>query len=377
MGPGPSGAHPRVLRAMTEPLLGHLDPDFLNIMDRCREFLRAVMRTKNRVTLATPGTGTSGMEAAVMNLVEPGDEVVVGVCGYFGNRIAEMAERAGGRVTRVEAPWGSPVDPEAIRRAVQSRGARVVAVVHAETSTGVLQPVEPVAVTAREAGALTIVDCVTSLGRLPVEADAWGADIVYSATQKCLSAPPGMAPITVSSAAWKRISARETPPNSWYLDLRLLEAYWDERRVYHHTAPISMVYALHEALAVVLEEGLEARWSRHERNGRALQAGLEAMGLELHAQPGYRLPVLTTVKVPEGVDEGGIRRGLLERYGIEVGGGLGELRGKVWRVGLMGEASTAGNVLYFLSAFGRLLREAGIPADLRAARDAATSVLGS
>lgn len=362
---------------MTEPLLGHLDPDFLRIMDRCREQLRAVMRTKNAVTLATPGTGTSGMEAAVMNLVEPGDQVVVGVCGYFGNRIAEMAERAGGRVTRVEAQWGSPVDPEAMRRAIRSNGARVVAIVHAETSTGVLQPVEPIAAAAREAGAHTVVDCVTSLGGLPVEADAWGADIVYSATQKCLSAPPGMAPITVSAAAWNRILARETAPNSWYLDLRLLEAYWDERRVYHHTAPISMVYALHEALAVVLEEGLEARWSRHERNGRALQAGLEAMGLELHAQPGYRLPVLTTVKVPEGVDEASTRRGLLERYAIEVGGGLGELRGRVWRVGLMGEAATAGNVLYFLSAFGRLLREAGFRADLRAARDAATSVLGS
>ncbi|MCS7294264.1 MAG: alanine--glyoxylate aminotransferase family protein [Chloroflexota bacterium] len=376
MGPGPSGAHPRVLRAMTEPLLGHLDPDFLRIMDSCREKLRAVLRTENTVTLATPGTGTSGMEAAVMNAVQPGDEVVVGVCGYFGGRIAEMAERAGGRVTRVEAPWGSPVDPEAMRTAILRRGARVVAVVHAETSTGVLQPVEPIVAAAREAGALTIVDCVTSLGGVPVETDRWGADIVYSATQKCLSAPPGAAPITVSKEAWSRISAREVPPNSWYLDLRLLEAYWDERRVYHHTAPISMVYALHEALSLVLEEGLEARWARHERNGRALQAGLEAMGLQLHAEAGHRLPVLTTVKVPEGIDEAAIRRGLLERYSIEVGGGLGELRGKVWRVGLMGEASTPGNVLYFLSAFGRLLREAGFRADIRAGREAAAAVLG-
>jgi len=376
MGPGPSGAHPRVLRAMTEPLLGHLDPDFLRIMDSCREKLRAVLRTENTVTLATPGTGTSGMEAAVMNAVQPGDEVVVGVCGYFGGRIAEMAERAGGRVTRVEAPWGSPVDPEAMRTAILRGGARVVAVVHAETSTGVLQPVEPIVAAAREAGALTIVDCVTSLGGVPVETDRWGADVVYSATQKCLSAPPGAAPITVSKEAWSRISAREVPPNSWYLDLRLLEAYWDERRVYHHTAPISMVYALHEALSLVLEEGLEARWARHERNGRALQAGLEAMGLQLHAEAGHRLPVLTTVKVPEGIDEAAIRRGLLERYSIEVGGGLGELRGKVWRVGLMGEASTPGNVLYFLSAFGRLLREAGFRADIRAGREAAAAVLG-
>jgi len=361
---------------MTEPLLGHLDPDFLRIMDSCREKLRAVLRTENTVTLATPGTGTSGMEAAVMNAVQPGDEVVVGVCGYFGGRIAEMAERAGGRGTRVEAPWGSPVGPEAMRTAILRGGARVVAVVHAETSTGVLQPVEPIVAAAREAGALTIVDCVTSLGGVPVETDRWGADVVYSATQKCLSAPPGAAPITVSKEAWSRISAREVPPNSWYLDLRLLEAYWDERRVYHHTAPISMVYALHEALSLVLEEGLEARWARHERNGRALQAGLEAMGLQLHAEAGHRLPVLTTVKVPEGIDEAAIRRGLLERYSIEVGGGLGELRGKVWRVGLMGEASTPGNVLYFLSAFGRLLREAGFRADIRAGREAAAAVLG-
>lgn len=377
MGPGPSGAHPRVLRAMTEPLLGHLDPDFLRIMDACREKLRAVFRTANTVTLATPGTGTSGMEAAVANLVQPGDSVVVGACGYFGERIAEMVVRAGGRVTRVTAPWGSPVDPDAVRAAVRSSGAKVVAVVHAETSTGVEQPIEPIAAAARELGAFLIVDCVTSLGGVPVEVDRWGADIVYSATQKCLSAPPGAAPLTVSDAAWSRINAREVPPNSWYLDLRLLEAYWDERRVYHHTAPISMVYALHEALTLVLEEGLEARWARHERNGRALQAGLEAMGLQLHAEAPHRLPVLTTVRVPEGVDEAAIRQGLLERYSIEVGGGLGELRGKVWRVGLMGEASTAGNVLYFLSAFGRLLREAGFPADLRAAREAATAVLGS
>lgn len=377
MGPGPSGAHPRVLRAMTEPLLGHLDPDFLRIMDACREKLRAVFRTANTVTLATPGTGTSGMEAAVMNLVQPGDPVVVAVCGYFGERIAEMAVRAGGRVTRVTAPWGSPVDPDAVRAAVRSSGAKVVAVVHAETSTGVEQPIEPIAAAVRELGAFLIVDCVTSLGGMPVEVDRWGADIVYSATQKCLSAPPGAAPLTVSEAAWSRITAREVPPNSWYLDLRLLEAYWDERRVYHHTAPISMVYALHEALTLVLEEGLEARWARHERNGRALQAGLEAMGLQLHAEEPHRLPVLTTVRVPEGVDEMAIRRGLLERYSIEVGGGLGELRGKVWRVGLMGEASTAGNVLYFLSALGRLLREAGFAADLRAAREAATAALGS
>lgn len=377
MGPGPSGAHPRVLRAMTEPLLGHLDPDFLRIMDDCREKLRAVFRTRNKVTLATPGTGTSGMEAAVMNLLQPGDHAVVGVAGYFGDRIAQMAERAGAAVTRVEVSWGSAIPPERIEEALRSvPRPKVVAIVHAETSTGVLQPVEEIARLAHEAGAYLIVDCVTSLGGMPVDVDAWGADVAYSGTQKCLSAPPGAAPITVSDSAFAAIESREVPPNSWYLDLRLLEAYWDERRVYHHTAPISMVYALREALSLVLEEGLERRWERHERHGRALQAGLEAMGLQLHAAPGYRLPVLTTVRVPDGVDEAAIRRALLERYSIEIGGGLGALKGKVWRVGLMGEASTPGNVLYFLNAFGRLLREAGFAADVAAARQAAAAALG-
>src|SRR3970040_1364939 len=308
MGRGPSGANQRVLRAMTAPLLGHLDPEFLRIMDECRSMIRQVLRTENQVTLATPGTGTSGMEAAVMNLVEPGDRVVVGVCGYFGERIAQMAERAGGDVRRVNAAWGAAVDPGG----------------HAETSTGVMTPVEPISHVAHEAGALMLVDCVTSLGGVPVEADLWGADAVYSGTQKCLSAPPGVAPLTLSDAAWSAVRSREGQSNTWYLDLSLLEAYWDERRAYHHTAPISMVYALHQALALVLEEGLEARWARHEHNGRALQAGLEAMGLVLHADEGYRLPVLTTVRIPEGVDDAKARGTLLNRDNIESGGGLGD-----------------------------------------------------
>jgi alanine-glyoxylate transaminase / serine-glyoxylate transaminase / serine-pyruvate transaminase len=376
MGPGPSGAHPRVVRAMGAPLLGHLDPEFLRIMDECRAMLRQVMRTENDITFATPGTGTSGMEAAVMNLVSPGDRVVSAICGYFGERIAQMAERAGGAVTRVETPWGSPVDPDAVRKAVQSAGpVKLVTMVHAETSTGVQTPVEPISAVAKEAGALLLVDCVTSLGGVPVEPDRWGADAVYSGTQKCLSAPPGVAPITISSQGWEAIRSREVPSNTWYLDMDLLAAYWDERRVYHHTAPISMIYALHQALALVLEEGLEQRWARHEQNGRALQAGLEAMGLGLHADEGYRLPVLTTVKIPDGVNDGEVRGALLKRYGIEVGGGLGELKGKVWRVGLMGESSAPGNVLLFLSALGKLLREHGFHADIRAARDTAAARL--
>lgn len=376
MGPGPSGAHPQVLKAMTAPLLGHLDPDFLRIMDECKEMLRQVMRTQNEITFCTPGTGTSGMEAAVMNLVSPGDKVVVGVGGYFAARIAEMAERAGGEVTRVPTAWGSPVDPEGIAKAVRDAGnVKVVAVVHAETSTGAMTPIPPIAKVAKEAGALLLVDCVTSLGGVPVEVDEWGADAVYSGTQKCLSAPPGVAPITVSPDAWEVIRARETPSNTWYLDMNLLAGYWDERRQYHHTAPISMIYAFHQALALVLNEGMEARWARHERNGRALQDGLEAMGLALHADEGYRLPVLTTVRIPEGVNDAEVRGALLKRHSIEVGGGLGDLRAKVWRIGLMGESSTPGNVLLFLSALGKLLREHGFAADVRAATDAASARL--
>ena len=376
MGPGPSGANPRVVRAMGAPLLGHLDPEFLKIMDSCRSMLREVFRTQNEVSLATPGTGTSGMEAAVMNLVQPGDKVVAGVCGYFGDRIVQMAERAGGVVTRVDAPWGSPVDPGEIEKAIRASGnVKLVTVVHAETSTGVRQPIEPVSKIAHDNGAMLLVDCVTSLGGVPVEIDAWGADAAYSGTQKCLSAPPGVAPLTMSPRAWDAVRAREVPSNTWYLDLQLLESYWDSRRAYHHTAPISMIYALHEALALVLEEGLENRWARHEKNGRALQGGLEAMGLGLHADAAYRLPVLTTVRIPEGVNDMEVRGALLKRHGIEVGGGLGDLRGKVWRIGLMGESSTPGNVLLFLSSLGRILREQGFKADIRAAQRQAAALL--
>ena len=375
MGPGPSGADPSVLAAMGLPILGHLDPEFMRIMDECQTMMRRVFRTANDVTLATPGTGTSGMEAAVMNLLQPGDRAIVGICGYFGERIAQMAARTGAEVTRVTAPWGSPIAPDDIARALRDGPTRLVAIVHAETSTGVRQPVEPIARLAKEAGALLLLDCVTSLGGEPVDIDGWGVDAAYSGTQKCLSAPPGASPLTLSPAAWRAVQARETPANSWYLDLGLLEAYWDSRRAYHHTSPISMTYALHRALALVLEEGLEARWGRHERHGRALQRGLEAMGLALHADAAHRLSVLTTVRIPEGVEDAPVRGALLERFGIEIGGGLGDLRGRVWRVGLMGESSTPGNVLYFLASLGGLLREHGFAADVGAALDVASGGL--
>ena len=376
MGPGPSGAHPSVLAAMGAPILGHLDPEFIRIMDECQQMMRQVMRTENVVTLATPGTGTSGMEACVMNLLEPGDRVVVGICGYFGDRIAQMADRTGAEVVRVTAPWGSPVDPADIERELKTAPTKLVAIVHAETSTGVRQPVEPIAKLAKEAGALLLLDCVTSLGGVSVELDAWGVDAAYSGTQKCLSAPPGASPVTLSPAAWSAVQARETPSNSWYLDLGLLEAYWDKRGAYHHTSPISMIYALHRALWLVLEEGLEGRWARHATNGLALQRGLEAMGLTLHADAEHRLPVLTTVRIPEGVEDTAVRGALLERFSIEIGGGLGELKGQVWRVGLMGESSSPGNVLVFLSSLGRLLREQGFAADVGAALDRAAGSLG-
>ncbi len=375
MGPGPSGADPSVLAAMGLPILGHLDPEFMRIMDECQRMMRQIFRTGNEVTLATPGTGTSGMEAAVMNLLQPGDRAVIGICGYFGDRIAQMASRTGAEVAIVTAPWGSPIAPEDVERELRAAPTKLVAIVHAETSTGVRQPVEPISKLCKEHGALLLLDCVTSLGGVPVEIDAWGVDAAYSGTQKCLSAPPGASPVTLSPAAWSAVQAREAPSNSWYLDLNLLEAYWDSRRAYHHTSPISMTYALHRALALVLEEGLEARWERHERNGRALQAGLEAMGLVLHADAEHRLPVLTTVRIPEGVDDGAVRGTLLQQSGIEVGGGIGDLRGRVWRVGLMGESSTPGNVLYFLTSLGRLLREQGVAADLGAALDVAATRL--
>ena len=361
LGPGPANVSPRVLRALATPLLGHLDPAFLSIMDDTVYLLRQVFQTSNHVTIPISGTGSAGMEAALCNVVEPGDTVVIGINGYFGERLAEMASRYGARVVRVEAEWGLPLEFEKIQKALKSeRSVKVVAVVHAETSTGVLQPLDGLANLARSHDALLLVDAVTSLGGIDLRVDDWEIDICYSGTQKCLGAPPGLSPLTFGPRAVEVLRSRKTKVANWYLDLTLLGQYWGGERVYHHTAPISMIYALREALRIVDEEGLQQRFARHRRSARALWAGLEAMGIGLIAPEGYRAYSLTTVRIPEGVDDAALRRTLLEDWGIEIGGGLGPLRGKAWRVGLMGYNSTAKSVLTFLAALESALVQQGL-----------------
>ncbi len=358
MGPGPSGVNHRVLQAMAAPLLGHLDPVFLGVMRDVREMLLRVFRTSNDLTLAVPGTGSAAMEAALCNTIEPGDHAVIAVNGYFGGRMADVAARCGAEVHTVNFPWGTPVGPDltALEDEVKRHPrVKVVGMVHAETSTGVLSPLKDVAGLAHRHGALLIADAVTSLGGEELEVDGWDVDVCYSGTQKCLGGPPGLSPITVGERAVRAFSGRETRVQSFYLDLGLLRTYWSDVPAYHHTAPISLVYALREGLRLVMEEGLEARIRRHAVNAAALRAGLEALGFELFAQPGYRLNPLTTVRVPDGIDEASVRRALLTDYGIEIGAGLGETAGRVWRVGLMGDSSKEENVLAFLSALERIL----------------------
>ena len=351
LGPGPSQVHPRVLRAMAAPLVGHLDPAFIAMMDDVKALLRWVFATRNALTFPVSGTGSAGMECCVVNLVEPGDEVVVGVNGVFGTRMVEVAERAGASVVRVEAPWGNVIRGEQMAAALaRTKRPKLVGLIHAETSTGAWQPVEEIAALARRHDALLLTDCVTSLGGVPVEIDAWGVDAAYSGTQKCLSCPPGLSPVTFGPRALEAIARRRHKVQSWYLDVTLLQQYWGEDRVYHHTAPISMNYALREALRLVAEEGLEARFARHRRNHEALAAGLAALGLALAAQEGHRLPMLNAVTVPAGVDEARVRSRLLADDGIEIGGGLGPMKGRVWRIGLMGESSRRESVLSVLSA---------------------------
>lgn len=354
MGPGPGNPYPEVIEAFARPVLGHLDPDFIALLDETNERLRQVWRTDNPLTFPISGTGSAGMEAAFVNVVRDGDPVVIGVNGVFGERMCDVAARCGAEVIRVEAPWGQPVDPAALLAAHPSPA--IIAVVHAETSTGVRNDVAPLA--ERPDGALLLLDCVTSLGGLPVEVDGWTVDLAYGGTQKCLGVPPGLSPLTVSPAALERIVER---PRSWYLDLNMIARYvtGDGARAYHHTAPISMIYALHAGLGVLLEEGLDAAWARHAEVGAALHHGLQDMGLSLFAADGHRLPELTTVWVPEdlpaGLDEITIRRTLLDRYGIEIGGGLGEYAGRVWRIGLMGHTARHRNVTLLLGALREIL----------------------
>jgi alanine-glyoxylate transaminase/serine-glyoxylate transaminase/serine-pyruvate transaminase len=353
--------HPRVLRALSTPLLGHMDPAFLAIMDEIQALLRVVFQTENRFTVAISGTGSAGMEASIVNVVEPGDAVIVGVNGVFGTRLATIVERCGGKAIRVEAPWGQIVEPEAIEQALRRSGpVKAVAIVHAETSTGAWQPLEPIGRLCRDHDTLFIVDAVTSLGGAPVEIDRWGIDVCYSATQKCLSCPPGLSPVTLSDRALAAIKARRSPCQSWYLDMALIADYWAEgARAYHHTAPISMLYALREALRLVEEEGLPARFARHQLNSEALIAGLAELGLTPLPSAGQRLPMLTCVAVPSPIPEAEIRTSLLSTYGIEIGGGLGPLKGKVWRIGLMGESSTEAHVLTLLNALEKLFIRGG------------------
>ncbi|MBM4246535.1 MAG: alanine--glyoxylate aminotransferase family protein [Deltaproteobacteria bacterium] len=371
LGPGPSEVGPRVLRAMSTPLVGHLDPSFVALMEEVKELLRQTFRTANRLTFPLSATGSAGMEAVLVNLLEPGDHAVICVNGVFGGRMVEIARRAGAEVTSVEVPWGEVIDADLLRKTLEALPAstplRLVACVHAETSTGARQPLEDLSRVAHERGALFVVDAVTSLGGTPVEVDAWGIDASYSGTQKCLSCPPGLSPVTFGEAALARVRERKHKVQSWYLDVSLLEQYWGTDRVYHHTAPISMVYALHEALRVVHEEGLEARFARHVRHHRALVAGLDALGMKMPVAPEYRLPMLNSVFVPGGVDEATVRKRMLERHGIEIGAGLGPWKGQVWRIGLMGDSSTPANVLLVLAALAESLGSSAGGAALGAA----------
>lgn len=349
MGPGPSNPYPEATEGLLRPTLGHLDPEFLHLLDQTCERLRSVWGTANALTLPVSGTGSAGMEAAFVNLLAPGDVVVIGVNGLFGERMCDVAGRCGAEVVRVDAPWGQPLDPDELCDAHPAP--KLIALVHAETSTGVRNDVESVA--AGKGDALLLADCVTSLGGIPVAVDAWDVDVAYSGTQKCLGVAPGLAPFTMGEAARQRRVAR---PQSWYLDLGMIGDYASSAaRKYHHTAPVTMISSLHAALGAVLEEGLEAAWARHEQCGKALQDGLEKLGLTLWAPEGHRLPELTTVLVPDGVDDAGVRAKLLDRYGIEIGGGVGAWAGKVWRIGCMGHTARLRNVTLLLAALGELL----------------------
>ena len=360
MGPGPSDIHPRVLEAISKPTVGHLDPYYLQTMDAMQVMLRDLFRTQNEMTFAISATGSAGMEATVVNLVEPGDPVVVCVNGVFGMRMADVAQRAGAKVTTIERPWGEVFTVDDLKEVLAKTQPKLVGIVMAETSTGAAQPVAEISEVVHEAGAMLLVDAVTALGGMPVEVDRWNIDAIYSGSQKCLSCPPGLAPVSFSQRAVEVALNRQTKIQSWYLDISMLANYWGSDRAYHHTAPINMSYALYEAVRIILEEGLENCFERHLNNHLALKAGLAALGIDYTAQTGHQLPMLNAVRVPEGVDDATVRRDLLNRFGIEIGGGLGAFKGKVWRIGLMGYASRQANVLLLLSALEQLLAEQGL-----------------
>ncbi len=355
LGPGPSTVHPRVLHALSHPLVGHLDPQFISLMNEVQELLRYVFQTENRVTFPVSGTGSAGMEAALCNFIEPGDSVLIGVNGYFSERLCNIAARYGAEVRRLERPWGEVFSVQEIEDALKQKPAKLVALVHAETSTGALQPMEGMAEVVHRYGGLLVMDCVTSLGGIPVKIDQWKVDVAYSGTQKCLSCPPGLSPLTVSPRAIDVLHQRKTPVANWYLDLSMVEKYWGSERTYHHTAPISMNFALREALRLVYEEGLEARIKRHRANAEMLWQGLESLGLQLHVPIDRRLSTLTTVLVPDGVDDNALRKQLLDEYNIEIAGGLGAFKGRVWRIGLMGYSSRKENVLLLVAALKQLI----------------------
>lgn len=378
LGPGPSNIHPRVQQAIIAPLIGHMDPYFSIIMNDTMNLLRYLFQTENKLTFPISATGSAGMETGFCNFLESGDVAVIANNGYFADRMINIALRCGAEVIRLDAEWGRIIEPEAIEAALKSRKkVKLLALVHAETSTGVLQPLIEASQLAKQYETLFLVDAVTSLGGHELGVDDWGIDICYSCSQKCISCPPGLAPFTVNQKAMDTLKNRSRDVQSYYLDLSLLSKYWiiDGGRAYHHTAPACMFYALHEALVLIAEESLEARIKRHLKNATALQAGLEAMGLTLHAQPGHRLSTLTTVRIPDGIDDARIRQQLLNDYSIEIGGGLGTLKGKVWRIGLMGYASTEQNVLFFLAALEKLLTAEGYRTKTGAGVSAAASKL--
>jgi len=373
MGPGPSNVPARVLQAMSAPCIGHLDPYFLTVMNETQSLLRYLFQTNNLFTIPVSGTGSAGMETCLVNLIEPGDEVIVCVNGVFGTRMSDIVSRIGGKLIRVDGEWGRAIDPEAVQNALEGRDPKVVAVVHAETSTGVCQPLEDLADISQNAGALFVVDAVTSLGGMDIALDRMNIDAAYSGTQKCISCPPGLSPISFSAASIRTLEERKTPVVSWYLDMSMVRDYWGEQRKYHHTAPINMIYACREALRIIAEEGLEARIQRHTLNHRALVAGIETMGLSMLVPESERLTMLNAICIPDGANDLKIRKTLLNEFGIEIGAGLGALSGKIWRVGLMGHSSRRRNVMLFLAALETVLKAENI--EIRpGALDAAAAV---